>query len=117
MNKNNIRIRIACRVISLGSRLLPSDWRNKDSIGNLIQTGVIKIGATGTRNDIKMLFISLVFCGMAGFLLALSEHIDLFLVEIMGWLMIWMAGFVCSQSRLNELHQQIVDLKIDLLHK
>jgi hypothetical protein len=51
MIMTTIRLRISCKIISWGIRLMPEDWRTKTAINNLIATNVI-------QNTIKIKVIS-----------------------------------------------------------
>jgi len=42
MNMTTIRLRISCKIISWGVRLMPEDWRTKKAINNLIATNMIQ---------------------------------------------------------------------------
>jgi len=37
-----LRLRVSCKIISWGIRLMPKDWRTKKAINNLIATNMIK---------------------------------------------------------------------------
>ncbi len=39
---SNIRLWIACEIISLGVWLMPKDWRTKKAINNLMATNMIQ---------------------------------------------------------------------------
>lgn len=41
----NIRMRIACKIVGIGIRMMPENWRNRDAISNLMKTGHIDIGS------------------------------------------------------------------------
>lgn len=38
----NLRLRVACIVISWGIKFMPKDWRNKKAINNLMATKMIQ---------------------------------------------------------------------------
>ena len=39
----NLRLKISCKLIGWSIRLMPKDWRNKESINNLIATKMINL--------------------------------------------------------------------------
>jgi hypothetical protein len=46
---DNLRLRISCKIISFGIRLMPKDWRTKKPIINLIATNMID----NTQKDVS----------------------------------------------------------------
>lgn len=43
----NLRLRIGCKLISIGIRIMPKDWRTKTSINNLMATNMIQNSEKG----------------------------------------------------------------------
>ena len=42
-NMENLRLRISCKLIGYAIKLMPKEWRTKQSINNLIATKVIAL--------------------------------------------------------------------------
>ena len=69
------------------------------------------------KREYDAFFVALVLFLAAALALSVGIRYELSLANLLSVCLAWLSGFVVSMSRINELHQRIIDLQVDIIHR